>query len=594
MKFLFHPAITLMNRLGYTRKFTLLALMAMIAFATVAYNLYVTLDKEVRISQRELAGLELIKPISQLVRAIQQHRGRLALATSGGDVAGDEYAAIEIRAATAFEETEGKLPPSLKEGENWLRIKADWEYLEREQSSMTVEDSFAAHTRLIEKLLIFLVGIADEYALTLDSQIDTYYLIDTAINKLPGALEHIGQLRAYGSGILVRKQISEEQRINIYKIFGMLDDAHVVLEINLEKTGRYNPALRSSLATAAREIADSSQQVVSAMESDILTGHFSMPPGDFFAKATLAIDKGYAQLYDALLPATAALLKARIERAERVLRASIGIAVLLLLIMAYFAIGIYYSITASVQMLAHSARAFAGGNMRERVNLDTRDELRQIGDSFNEMAEGFDAMLNARNLAQTELQYNQDLLNEAQRLGLLGSWELDLVSGKLRWSDEIYRIFELDPARFSPSYENFLNAIHPDDRDRVNQAYTQSLQDRQSYDVTHRLLLADGRIKWVREYCTSKFDASGKPLRSVGAVQDITERKQAEEELRKSHDELVEINHQLQDTQNQLMQADKMASIGQLAAGVAHEINNPIGYVYSNLGTLEKYVQDAF
>lgn len=137
-----------------------------------------------------------------------------------------------------------------------------------------------------------------------------------------------------------------------------------------------------------------------------------------------------------------------------------------------------------------------------------------------------------RKLAQAELQYRQDLLNEAQRLGQLGSWELNLVSGELRWTDETYRIFELDPAQFSPSYENFLNVIHPDDRDRVNQAYTQSLTDRQPYDIEHRLLFADGRVKWVREHCSSDFDASGKPLRSVGAVQNITEQHLAAEQLR--------------------------------------------------------------
>ena len=137
-----------------------------------------------------------------------------------------------------------------------------------------------------------------------------------------------------------------------------------------------------------------------------------------------------------------------------------------------------------------------------------------------------------RKHAETELQYRQDMLNEAQRLGQLGSWELNHVSSELRWSDEVYRIFELDPAQFSPSYENFLNVIHPDDRDKVNQAYTQSLEDRQPYDIEHRLLFADGRIKWVHEHCSSEFDASGNPLRSVGAVQSVTEQHLAAEQLR--------------------------------------------------------------
>lgn len=146
---------------------------------------------------------------------------------------------------------------------------------------------------------------------------------------------------------------------------------------------------------------------------------------------------------------------------------------------------------------------------------------------------GFCRDITERKLASLELQRNQALLNEAQRLGKLGSWELDLLSGELRWSDEMYRIFELEPARFPHSYEGFLDVIHPDDRDKVNQAYTQSLLDRQPYDVVHRLLFADGRVKWVREHCTSKFDVFGKPLRSVGMSQDITEHREAEAALLK-------------------------------------------------------------
>lgn len=145
---------------------------------------------------------------------------------------------------------------------------------------------------------------------------------------------------------------------------------------------------------------------------------------------------------------------------------------------------------------------------------------------------GFARDISERKQAELELQRNRDLLNEAQRLGQLGSWELNLVSGELRWTDEIYRIFDLDPAQFSPTYENFLNVIHPDDRDKVNRAYTQSLDNRQPYDIEHRLLLADGRIKWVRERCSSEFDAAGKPLRSVGAVQDITGQHLVAEQLR--------------------------------------------------------------
>ncbi len=123
-------------------------------------------------------------------------------------------------------------------------------------------------------------------------------------------------------------------------------------------------------------------------------------------------------------------------------------------------------------------------------------------------------------------------LNEAQRLAQVGSWTLDLAHDKLVWSDEVFRLFEIDKDRFDASYAAFLALIHPDDRAAVNQAYGASLQSRTPYEVTHRLLMQDGRIKWVHERGTSDFDAAGRPLRSSGTVQDITERKLAEAELR--------------------------------------------------------------
>jgi diguanylate cyclase (GGDEF)-like protein/PAS domain S-box-containing protein len=130
------------------------------------------------------------------------------------------------------------------------------------------------------------------------------------------------------------------------------------------------------------------------------------------------------------------------------------------------------------------------------------------------------------------LRASADRLNEAQRIAQVGNWTLNLVSGELTWSDQVFRLFEIDPTRFDATYDAFLNAIHPDDRDAVNQAYTDSLKTRQPYEITHRLRMSDGRIKWVHEKCLSEFDAAGKPLRSLGTVQDITDGKLTEIELR--------------------------------------------------------------
>lgn len=129
-------------------------------------------------------------------------------------------------------------------------------------------------------------------------------------------------------------------------------------------------------------------------------------------------------------------------------------------------------------------------------------------------------------------------LAEAQRIAQIGSWELDLLTGELKWSDEIFRIFEIDQNKFAASYEAFLEGIHPDDRDMVNNAYNNSVATRTPYDIVHRLQMKDGEIKYVREHCESFYSHDGTAIRSVGTVQDVTQLQLAEERLREAYDDL--------------------------------------------------------
>ncbi len=133
--------------------------------------------------------------------------------------------------------------------------------------------------------------------------------------------------------------------------------------------------------------------------------------------------------------------------------------------------------------------------------------------------------------ANEVLRQSERRLSEAQRIAHLGNWRLDLVNDKLEWSGEVFRIFEIDKNVFPASYEAFLNLIHPDDREAVDRAYKESVKNMQPYEMTHRLLMKDGRIKYVIEHSETHYDAMQKPLYSVGTVHDITEIKQAEEQL---------------------------------------------------------------
>ena len=174
---------------------------------------------------------------------------------------------------------------------------------------------------------------------------------------------------------------------------------------------------------------------------------------------------------------------------------------------------------------------------------------------------------------QQDLAKSRANLEEAQRIAQLGSWELDLShldnvsQNSLFWSDEVFRIFGLDPGDREATYEKFLRAVHPDDRDRVHDAVTNSIERRLPYDLVHRIPQSQREAKWVHARGDVVLDrTNGRPLRMVGTVQDITERKKAEEFLQRQNAELqvlfdlMPVMIWFKDTENRFLRANKRAA----------------------------------
>ena len=136
-----------------------------------------------------------------------------------------------------------------------------------------------------------------------------------------------------------------------------------------------------------------------------------------------------------------------------------------------------------------------------------------------------------RRRAEMALQESEGNLRKAQEIAHLGRWEIDLASGRITWSDEIFTLFEINHKPFVSSDEAIQGLFHPDDRAVVDQARQVSIGNKKPYEVEYRLLMKDGRVKWVAEIGRCEYDEEGHPIRSLGTIQDITERKLLEEKL---------------------------------------------------------------
>lgn len=135
------------------------------------------------------------------------------------------------------------------------------------------------------------------------------------------------------------------------------------------------------------------------------------------------------------------------------------------------------------------------------------------------------------------LKKQRQQLMEAQQIANLGHWELDLISGHLHWSQQIFRIFALAPEDFGASVEAFLELVHPEDRDAVSRSFQQSIDQGQPFDIEHRILIRDNTVKWVRGKGVCHYDDNGIPIQCLGTVQDISRHKELEEQLYRSLNE---------------------------------------------------------
>ena len=167
-----------------------------------------------------------------------------------------------------------------------------------------------------------------------------------------------------------------------------------------------------------------------------------------------------------------------------------------------------------------------------KIDKDEQGKLVELRGTVQDITE--------RKAIEEALLTSEQFLSEAQSIARLGNWVLDLENRQLHWSEEMYRIFSLDPARGAPTWAQIETLIHPEDWPRLDAATQQAHEDGTPYELEFRIMSTDGSLKWVWDKCLTRMVENGRLLEMRGITQDITARKSIEEELRRSEASLKE------------------------------------------------------
>jgi PAS domain S-box-containing protein len=184
--------------------------------------------------------------------------------------------------------------------------------------------------------------------------------------------------------------------------------------------------------------------------------------------------------------------------------------------------------------------------------------------------------LTDRRRAEQALQRSESYLAEAQRLSHTGSWGWNVATREItHWSQEIYRLYGFDPEAGIPPFEAHLQRIHPEDRARLAEAFERAIGDGAELELVFRIVLPDGATKYIRKIGHPVYAAVGEIVEFVGTDMDITERKRAEAEVREGE-------RRYRAVEMELAHANRVATMGQLSASIAHEVNQPIAAAITN------------
>jgi len=511
-----------MNRLKFLRKFILISA----CFAVpIAVSMFLLINKNIDywkgFTRKEVTGLRNISAIRKLFDDVQTHRALAMILAAGDASAKGRLLSNESEVDAELKDLDGVVDGA-NAGKKLKPIKDEWQRIKGNGHGITADEIYERHNAIVSDLRLMVEMESYDSDLILDPDRESFLYINLIVRDIPRLTERIKRLNALGSYALVRKKLAAYERERLIAVSGEVKASIDALNID-----------RDILAARDRSRTDSPLIRIGADIDTIISGSenylrvvntmivrpkkLDMPPWEFFDASRAGFFRPISETYDASGAALADIFSVRMRLLNGQSLVAWGVTIIVVALVLYLLAGFYVSVIDTVSRLGTATRQMSLTGLPETISLESRDELNEVVLLFNKVA--------------IALRRSHEVLLHSERLALLGSWDLDTVTGTMEWSPGMYSIYRLKPPEPPARLDGLFLRVHPDDAAMVRENVEKGISAGDIPLFEYRLLFEDGSVRHLSCEGKARPYGPGKPVRMTGFVQDITDRKKAEEEM---------------------------------------------------------------
>ncbi len=386
MQMFFLPAISLMNRLRLRSKFILILALCLFPLVVLSYITFSNLNKEIVFIEAERKGVEFLVPLRQLLVGVLKAQTLTDLYLGGELEADEQLKKLQSEITTHLLTLTG-LERKYNDMSPWggaENLAQQWKTILQQSKTSTRESSSKLHAVLLARIEAYLRFVGHKSNLLHDPQLKIANLTDAVINQLPILIEYTGQLSVVVARIPAKRLINPVTQQKIAVLLDKIRFSHDVLAENLGSSISQYPSLENIFQLAYESV----HQFIILSEEQLLEKHELNTNVEFYQEKSKQLIDANLDLYDAVIVKLDQLLKSHLNEHKTLRNITLVVIVVMVSILAYLLFGFYASIHKSLSMLLFSSKKIADGDLTERLELNTQDEMAQIDSSINLISQG--------------------------------------------------------------------------------------------------------------------------------------------------------------------------------------------------------------